>query len=150
MVKPECHPDHYWIRVMVFSCERLSPELLLLLLSLMRQMSCWNKFYYPTDDRNMKSKLFIQKSKINYAYQKDCKQEASLRLIKIGSKNRITISWHKLIGKRSPVWRHTMKQNYLFILMFSFDILHVHDSLDMISSEAKGLQGVKLTLSDQC
>ena len=56
-----------------------------------------NNAYIPSQriswiNQSDKSKLIIQKSKINYAYQKDCKQEASLSLIKIGSKNRITIS----------------------------------------------------------
>ena len=32
-------------------------------LALMRHTRCLNKFYYPTDDRNMKAKLFIQKCK---------------------------------------------------------------------------------------
>ena len=32
-----------------------------IVLALMRHTSCLNKFYYPTDDRNMKAKLFIQK-----------------------------------------------------------------------------------------
>ena len=41
----------------------LEKEWQILLLALMRHTSCLNKFYYPTDDRNMKSKLFIQKCK---------------------------------------------------------------------------------------
>ena len=36
---------------------------LVLVLALMRHMRCLNEFYYPTDDRNMKAKLFKQKCK---------------------------------------------------------------------------------------
>ena len=36
-----------------------------------------NKFYYPTDDRNLKTKLFMQKSKVNCTNQQGC-QSASL------------------------------------------------------------------------
>ena len=31
--------------------------------------SCLNKFSYPTDDRNLKTKLFMQKSEVNYTNQ---------------------------------------------------------------------------------
>ena len=39
---------------------------LIRILALMRHTSCLNKFYYPTDDRNMKAKLFIQKCTDDY------------------------------------------------------------------------------------
>ena len=32
----------------------------------MRHTSCLKKFYYPTDDRNMEAKLFIQRCKVDY------------------------------------------------------------------------------------
>ena len=38
----------------------------------MRQTGCLNKFYNPTDDRNMQLKLFIQKSEVNYTIQQEC------------------------------------------------------------------------------
>ena len=41
------------------------------LLSQMRQANSLNKFYYSPEDRNLKTKLFMQKSEVMYTYQQE-------------------------------------------------------------------------------
>ena len=58
------------VKVLEWMSIKSQSQNLTTILALMRHTSCLNKFYHPTDDRNTKAKLFIQKCKDDYQLTK--------------------------------------------------------------------------------